>query len=375
MSMAVAEVTLSKGPTFVWGAGKKTKQIVMAESLRALASMLELGASEAMSLAAVGEEYHKFTVGRAYERASKRMSDEGATLVQSLEMEDDVFPRTVMELLDAAPNASSVYLALERAAKLVASAQDIKKKLTTSMIQPGFMLGMATVFLFVASAVIIPGIIKSFSTLSQTPPESAVIILKIAKVVEYVIGGLIVLIIISVIFWFVYGKNSSRWRVLMDTVAMRAPLIGPIVRLAAASRLMELLAANLSTGKGEPDALISAGAGAGNEALSRHCEVYAEQMREEGIVTLGGFADTKLMPDNAKHMLRINPSIRQQITIMERLGPKYRLEADQQLDSFQKTIEPIMTYVAYGVAGLLIVAVIVPMYSIFPALMKLSGTS
>jgi type IV pilus assembly protein PilC len=69
-------------------------------------------------------------------------------------------------------------------------------------------------------------------------------------------------------------------------------------------------------------------------------------------------------------MIKSAPSVRQEIEIMTELSPEYAAEAEMQVDGFQKAAEPIMTYIVYGVAGLLIVAIVTPMYAMYPALMK-----
>lgn len=118
----------------------------------------------------------------------------------------------------------------------------------------------------------------------------------------------------------------------------------------------------------EPTALEAAAKGCGNEAIKAHCIEHAEKMREEGL-PLKTFVDSKLFPISARYMIMAAPSVRQEIEIMTELSPEFRNEADTQVDGFQKAAEPIMTYIVYGVAGLLIVAIVTPMYAMYPALM------
>jgi type II secretory pathway component PulF len=352
--------------------GKKAKPEMMARSLRALAMILRVGESEARALEITGLQFKKYDIGKSYTRAAKTMRTEGATFKQAM-LAEDVFPRTVRELIAAAPTASGIHKNLIQAAKLVAQGQDIKKKLMISMIQPGFMLGMCLVFMFIASAVILPGFIKTFATLQAKTPPMTLMVMSAAEVTKYVVGIIIGLLAVFGAFWILYGKRSPAVRVMMDTIGIRTPVLGSIIQLAATSRLFELLATNLSSGMGESQALESAGAGAGNEAIREHCFKHSEDMRTNG-VKMGAFTNTRLLPENAKYMMAAAPSVKQQIDIMNELGPEYRKEADTQLEAFSKTIEPIVTYIVYAVAGLLIIAVMVPMYAMFPALMDMGNS-
>lgn len=369
MSTVTPGVVLEKGPRFVWGSGKKAKPDDVARSLRALAMILKVGQSEARALEIVGEQFEKYDVGRAYKQAAQRMRREGATFKQAM-LAEDVFPRTVHELIEAAQTSLGTQHNLVRAGRLIQQSQGVKKKLLISLIQPAFMLGMVIIFIFCAAAFIIPGFAGVFATIGAETPFLMTLVLNIAEVTKWVVGALIAVILLWVAFWATIGRKSLKLRRMMDGLSIRAPKIGTIVQLAATSRLFELLQSNLQSGMSEPEALLSAAGGCGNEALHHHCELHVEQMRSAG-VPLSAFAATALMPTNARYMVASAPSVLQQIEIMGELAPEYRSEADNELEAFSRTIEPLMTYIVYGVAGALIVAVVAPMYSMFPALMQM----
>lgn len=362
-------VPIKEGPKFVWGAGKKSKAPTVARAIRSLAMVMRVGESEARSLEIVGEQFKKYTVGRAFLKAADAMREDGASFKQAILHDNDIFPRTVKELIQAAPTAATMQANLEKAAKLVANSQDVKKKLMISMIQPGIMLVMCIGFLFIATAFIIPGFSGIFSQLNAEEPVASVIVRQAAEVTKYVIGALIVVILLMVAFWFVYGRRSPKVRRALDTMNLKLPLIGSIIQLAATSRLFDLLSLNLQIGMTEPTALEAAAKGCGNEAIKEHCVQHAEKMREDGL-PLKQFVDSKLFPISARYMVKSAPSVKQEIDIMTELAPEYRSEADTQVDGFQKAAEPIMTYIVYGVAGLLIVAIVTPMYAMYPALMN-----
>lgn len=365
----VHEVKIKEGPKFVWGAGKKTKPPIAARAIRSLAMILRVGESEARALEIVGEQFHKYSIGRQFQRAATAMREEGASFKQAILHENDVFPRTVKELIQAAPTAQSMIKNLEKSARLVAEAQDAKKKLLTAMIQPGFMLGMSIVFLFVATTWIIPNFSNTFSQLQAETPKATIIVNKAAEIVKWSIGGLIVLILLWVGFWFIYGKRSAKVRRLMDTIVLKLPIIGSIMQLSACSKLFDMLVLNIEIGMNEPVALETAGKSCGNDAIAQHCIAHAQRMRDEGIGLKDAF-DSNYFPVTARYMIQSAPSTLQELNIMSELSPEFKAEADMQTEQFTRTVEPIMTYIVYGVAGLLIIGIVIPMFAIYPALMS-----
>lgn len=369
--LEVGEVPLKKPPTFVLYKGKKSKPETIARALRALTMVLRVGQSEARALEIVGKQFHKFEIGRAFEHAAVNMRDEGASFKQAL-LAEEVIPRTARELIEASPTSQALHRNLQQAAILVQEAQSVKKKLLMNLIQPGFMMALCLLLLFVSAAYIIPGFIKIFGELGAETPPVTLIILQVADVTKWVMGSIIGVVLLFLGYWFTLGRNSEKFRSIMDTIAILTPAIGPILQLSATSRLFQLLAANLSTGINEPDALRGAANGCGNDALKSHCLLHADKMDHDG-AALKGFVDTKLVPSDARQILGSAPSIIQEIEIMNELGPEYHQEANVQLETLSRTLEPTVNYLVYGVAGVLIVSIMLPMYSIYPALMKMGG--
>lgn len=364
-------VPLKKAATFVWYKGKKSKPMTIAKSLRALTMVLRVGESEARALEIVGEQYHKFEIGRAYENAAKTMREDGASFKQAL-MAEEVLPRTVRELIEASHTSSAMQKNLQVAATLVGESQNVKKKLLMNLIQPGFMMAMCIGLLFVAVTLIIPGFVATFASLGAKTPPMTLVILQVAEITKWVLGGIIGAVGLFMGYWVTFGRRSEKFKIMMDTVSIRIAAIGPIVQLAATSRLFQLLSANLDTGIGEPESLRSAANGCGNEALKHHCIAHAEKMLSDGL-PLKDFIKTKLVPGDARNLLSSAPSIRQEIEIMNELAPEYRNEANVQLETLSKTLDPIINYMVYGVAGLLIIAIVLPMYAVYPELMKMGG--
>lgn len=369
MSSQVMEVQIKKAPKFVLYKGKASKPATIARAIRSLCMVLEVGESESRALEIAGQQFHKYEIGRAFEHAAEVMRNEGATFKQAL-LAEEVIPRVARQLIEAAPTSQALYRNLKQAAILVTESTSVKKKLVLALIQPGFMFALATGLLFFAVAFIIPGFVDMFAQLGTETPQMTIVLLEVANIAKWVVGGLIALILALVAFWFLYGRRSERVRIVVDKMLMRTPGIGTILQLAATSRLFQLLAANLSTGIQETESLKAAAQGCGNAALKAHCENHAERMMTEG-VPLKGFADSRLLPVDGQKILGAAPSIQQEIGVMEELAPEYRNEANLQLETLTQTLEPMVNYLVYGLTGLLIVAIMLPMYAIYPALMDL----
>jgi len=157
---------------------------------------------------------------------------------------------------------------------------------------------------------------------------------------------------------------------LKDLIVLKIPGVGPILKLTTTARLFRLLAANLDTGVSEVEALRSAGRGCGNFYVEQHCDAHAQKMITEG-APMKEYISNKAFPYTATAMISSAPSVLQEISAMEQLIPDYEEEVQLQLKTLQETVVPILNYVVYAIAGVLIIALMVPMYSIYEPMMNM----
>lgn len=362
-------VPIKKAPTFVWYKGRKSKPSTIAQSIRSIVMNLRVGTPEIRALEIVGNQYAKYEIGKAYLHAAKVMAEEGAGFRQAL-IAEEIIPRTVKELIAASTTSAALQENLTQAAVLVGHSQQVKRQLMVAMISPVFTMALCVAALFVSAAYILPGMVDMFGQLNAETPKMTLVLLEVAEVVKYVIGVLMVVLGGFGLYWVTAGRTSDRFKSLIDSAAIRIPHVGPIIQLSTVSRLFHLLATNLQAGMSEPDALRSAASGCGNEAVKFHCLRHAERMLAEG-VPMKDFVNTRLIPEDASNMIGSAPSIRQEIDTMLEISPEYRKEADIRLEGLSEAMAPIVSLIVYIAASALVVALVFPMYAMYPAMTKL----
>jgi len=369
MTTAV-DIKPDKGIKLVLWKGRKSKPLLIARVLRALAMNLRVGIAEAQALAIVGEQYGKYEIGRALQDASKRMLEQGYSMQEAL-LVQEVLPRTARQLISAARTSQALHENIAEASRLVAEGASVRKRLMGELINPGFMLLLCLVFLFLSVSVIIPGFIGAFTSLGAETPKLTLLLLDFADIATWVVGGVLVALALLALYWFTLGRRSKRARRVVSAFGLKVPFVGPILQLSATARLFQLLNANLATGIPEPEALASAAGGCGNEAIKQHCVRHAERMYTEG-VPMREFAQSTLFPVDTRHVLAAAPSIRQEMEAMATLAPEYMQEAEIQLEQLSRTLGPVANYTMYGMAAFLAISLVVPMFSIYPAIMDLA---
>lgn len=352
--------------------GKKSKVDDIAETLEDLAAMLEAGESEERAVLQLAEQYSKMSVGQAYKRAADRMRNDGLTIIEALSVERDVFPRVARELLSAGTTPRDLHTNLRQAARIIVGSSDVKAQIRAALFKPMMTLSIVLVFVLVASEFLLPGVVSMFTSIGAEPPAATVVMISIGKSVKWVMGGIALLLVGALVFWIFFGRKQRKLRIWRDKAAINAPLIGSVTQMNTAARFADVLAACLSSGMTELDALEIAARSCGNEAVDAHVREHIVKQRI-GEAVFADVARTPLFPWNLGHRIDIAPSPRQRIEIMRDLAKTFHKKSERRLASFVDKVGPISELFVLSAAGVVILMIALPVATFAPALMSMTG--
>jgi type II secretory pathway component PulF len=364
-------ILVEKRPLFTI-VGKKSRIDDIGETLEDLASMLESGESEEHALSELSKHYAKTNVGMAYGRAAEKMRERGDTIIEALVAETDVFPSVARELIAAASTPRDLHANLRHAALIIVEGSDIKAKVKSALFKPMMTLVIVILFILGSAEFLLPGVAKMFESINAEVPPMTVTMIAFGHSLKWVMGGIALIVLAWLGFWAVAGRKNPKLRILRDTLALRAPMIGPIAQMAAAARFTEVLSACLASGMTELDGLEVAGRACGNEAIDEHVKKHIIKQRI-GQAVFVDVADTPLFPWNLKNRIEVAPSPRQRITVMKDLAQVFHKKSHRKLESFTDQIGPITEIFVLSAAAVVILMVAIPVTTFAPALVRMSG--
>ncbi|QNE48676.1 hypothetical protein F1C58_16595 (plasmid) [Glaciihabitans sp. INWT7] len=351
---------------------KKSSVDDLAETLEDLASMLEAGESEDRAVSQLADQYAKVNIGQAYRRASVRMREEGDTIIAALCAETDVFPQVARELISAGTTPRDLHANLRQAASIIVASSDVKAKVRSALFKPLLTLGIVLAFILVAAEWLLPGVVTMFTSIGAKAPAMTVVMIAVGGSLKWAMGAAAVLWIAWLVYWGFIGRKNKQLRVLRDRLALRAPLVGPITQMGAAGRFCDVLAACLSSGMTELDALEIAGRSCGNEAIEAHVREHILKQRV-GEAVFGDVARTPLFPWNLSHRIDIAPSPRERIKVMRDLAQTFNKKSERRLAEFVDKVGPITEIVVLTAAAVVILMVAIPVTTFAPALLHMAG--
>ncbi len=360
------EATEYKKPWLTIVNAKRARPDEIAETLTDLAAMLEAGDSEHRSITALAEQYSTYDIGHAYARIAMLL-ERGVTLGDAIGEQTDNFPPVVRELIGAAKMPKDMHRNLRQAAVIIVEADNIKSQVKSALFKPGFMLLFLMAFTFAAVQFLLPMTSNMFSGIGAEPPLMSVIVMAVGDWLKWVLLAIILIVLLVGAAWKLFLKNVELIAARTDAYALRAPLVGDIMRMATAARFCDVLAAGLSVGMSELESLETAGRACGNRALAQWIEEHVGRQRY-GVVAFNDVAKTEMFPWNLRNRLETTSSLTRRIEILLELAETFHRKSQERLNRFAERIGPISEGVVVCTVIGVVLLIVAPILTFIPTL-------
>jgi len=172
--------------------------------------------------------------------------------------------------------------------------------------------------------------------------------------------GLIALIVVGAIIAGVkYYTRTPEGGYNVDSLMLRLPKIGQLIRSTSVSRFAQMLNVLVSSGVQVVDALAIA-----SETVDNN--VYEKDLKKARKDVLGGIPmsealQSKYMPDMAISLISIGEKTGALSEMLEGVADYFTSDMDDKIDGLTAAIEPIMTLIITLFVGMFVLAVFLPM--------------
>lgn len=217
--------------------GSKTK--CLAEFTRQLSILVGTGTPVVQAMAAV-ERQTKDETFRAVIADVRRRVEEGSTLADAMEKHPRVFDAVARSLVSAGESGGHLDDMLSRLAALMRQQEVMRGAIIGAMVYPTLLIVVAFSVLILMIAFVIPRFSGLFETLDAPLPPTTALLMSTSELLRAYWWGVIIVLAAAVVGGF-YWLASRRGRESIDTVAVRAPKLGKLIRSLATARIARLL--------------------------------------------------------------------------------------------------------------------------------------
>jgi type IV pilus assembly protein PilC len=334
----------------------------LAVMARQFATMIDSGLSLLRALAILAEQSSNKTLAKTLAEVRTAV-ESGESLSASLGKHPRVFPTLMVSMTRAGEVGGFLDRALLQIAGNFEAEVKLRSKIKSAMTYPVVVFVLAIVAVIGMLIFIVPVFANMFKDLGGTLPAPTRVLVFLSHSLTL---GLPVLIVGGVVFVIVWGRvrHTERVRRVVDPVKLKVPVFGSLFRKVAVSRFTRNLGTMLSSGVPLLTALDVVGEASGNVVIADAAESIGISVRAgDSLATpLSGHS---VFPPMVVQMLAVGEDTGALDTMLSKIADFYDQEVEATTDALTSLIEPLMIAVLGGIIGAMIIALYMPIFSVF----------
>ena len=295
----------------------------------------------------------------------------GSTLEQAMERHPEVFDRLYRAMVRSGEQSGQLEGALDRIAYQVEKSDGLRRQVKSALMYPALIFGFAAVVLVAVVAFVIPVFVGIFEQIAEENPgekSSLPMPTQICVLASDAITGywfiLIPGLVVSAVLFFRW-KRSRRGREAWDRFVLRLPMkIGDVVQKVALARWSRTFAGSVAAGVPMLQAIKLTGDTAGNVVLEQAMEDVYESAKRGGSLA-GPIQANAIFPPMVGHMVAVGEETGQLEHMLTKIADFYEAEVDAKVKALTSLIEPIMIVFVGGVVGFIVIAMYLPIFSLY----------
>lgn len=286
---------------------------------------------------------------------------EGRSLSQAFSRYPKIFNEIYISLLTAGETSGHLPEMLERILGYIDFQIELKNKVRAALMYPVIVIFTSLAVVSFLVLFILPTFMDVFSQLGVELPLPTRVLLNISAHAR--------------VYWWVYLFGSiAAWQFFLrwlknptnvktfDAFQMRVPIVGPVVKAIAITRILRTLSQLLASGVPILQSLQLAQAAAGNLVYS---ELFAEVYRSasEGHGLSAALRVSPHFPQQVVNMIANAEKTGTLPEVLNQVSHYYEKETDQTLKNLFSAIEPIFVVFLGLMVGGIAVAILLPIFS------------
>lgn len=288
----------------------------------------------------------------------------GENFSTALAHQGNIFPSLLINMIKSAEATGELIKTLDDMANYYTEIDKTRKEMVSAIIYPTILLVFAIAVLTFIMIYVIPEFIKVYNNAGITVSGFTLTIINISKFITSNINSIIVVLLVVIIGMLILYKNSKGFRKAIQTFGMHIPFFGNIIIYHEITLFTKTFASLLKNSVYITNSM---------EILTNitNNEVYKDIMIETISNIASGekislsFENKWCVPDVAYYMIVTGESTGELSLMMEKVANYYSDLHKSKVTNLKSFLEPIMIVILALIVGIVILAVVIPMFSLY----------
>jgi type IV pilus assembly protein PilC len=356
------------------GRRKKVKAKELAVFTRQFSVMIDAGLPLVQCIDILAEQQQN-AFFKDVLRQVRQNVEEGATLFAAMEKHPKVFDSLYTSMVEAGETGGVLDLILQRLATLIEKVVKLKRSIMSASIYPAAVILVAIGAIALIMIVVIPQFQQIFLGLLG-PGELLPLPTRIVMAISSFLAGwgglgtLIALVGSGIGINYYYKTPKGRW--MIDSLMLKFPVIGAILRKVAVARFARILSTLLSSGVPILQSLDITAKTAGNVIIEDAIlKVRAGVERGENFVD--PLKATNVFPHMVGQMIGVGEQTGALDAMLGKIADFYEDEVDSAIADLLALIEPCLIAFLGVTIGSIVISMYLPLFSLIGKLASPGG--
>lgn len=343
---------------------RKVKNADFVMFLRQYSTLINAGVTISEATKTMSEQVTSKMLKTALVDVNKQV-ERGESLSVAASRHEKVFPSLLINMIYAGETSGRLDDMLESMADYYEKQYNAKRKMISSLMYPGAVGVVAVLLTVFLLAYIVPTFAEMFTSMGEDIPAYTKFVLALSDfIVDYwyiVIMG-VLLIIATIFFMSRFEVVMKRW----DKVVLKIPLVGNLIHKNILVRTVQTLGMLLDASMPILQALEITERVVSNRTMKKAIGEMSEVLTSGGEMS-GVMERHKIFPPLLTQMVQIGERTGGLDHMLGKGADFYEEEVSQLTDRFGSLVEPILIVGLAVIVGGIVMAVIIPMFSLYEA--------
>lgn len=341
---------------------KRVKLKDLAVMARQMATMVGAGLSLLRTLTILSEQTENKKLARTL-AAVRGLVETGTSLSDALARQGRVFPPIMVHLVRAGELGGFLDQSLESIAATFEKDVQLRQTIKSALTYPVVVLIMALLSVVGMVTFIVPVFENMFKSLGGQLPLPTQILVTVSHNMIW-IGPLLAALIIGFAIWWSRHKYDEKVRAFVDPWRLKLPVFGMLFRKVAIARFTRNFGTMIHSGVPILQALSIVGETSGNWVIENALRKVQDSVRS-GRSIAAPLAEEPVFPSMVTQMIAVGEDSGSMEQMLAKVADFYDEEVQTTTEQLTSLIEPLMIAVIGVIIGGMIIALYMPIFTIY----------
>jgi type IV pilus assembly protein PilC len=291
----------------------------------------------------------------------------GSTLSAAMRQYVKVFDQLYVNMVEAGETGGILDTILQRLSAYIEKNVKLKRAVRSALVYPVSVLLVAASVIVLLLWKVVPIFATLFLGLGVDLPLPTRIVIALSNFIGSIFGFLILVAFVGMVVGLKVWYGTRKGRMVIDTVLLKLPLLGILLRKIAVARFTRTLGTLISSGVPILEGLDITARTAGNAVIEKAL-MYVRKGLEAGRTLADPLKETDVFPGMVTQMIGVGEQTGAMDAMLQKIADFYEDEVDAAVKDLLSAMEPMMIVFLGVVVGGIVISMYLPLFSLIAKL-------